>query len=114
MKMTLNIGLAREGKPNLTTDEVLDALKTAGLLVGQNTIVQSDTEPTLVVSCFAQPHLMTVYMAQVYMVAADLDQDCIAVYWPETNSGALVGPRAAAWGAFDARFFFTLDGNRLA
>lgn len=114
MKMTLNIGLAREGKPNLTADEVLDALKTAGLLVGQNTIVQSDTEPTLVVEVWMDPSVLIPAGAAVYQVAVALDQDCIAARISWNGQGRLIGPRAAAWGAFDARFFFTLDGNRLA
>ena len=115
MKITLNIGLAREGKPNLTADEAAQAIRavlSAGV-VRFNQVV-SDTEPTLIVACVGEPKLMGVYMDQVYRTAVALDQDCIAVYWPEVKSGALIGPNAEAWGEFNPKFFFDADGNRLA
>lgn len=115
MKFTLNIGLAREGQPNLTADEAGQALRAVmSCAVVSSALYASDTEPTLVMSCVGQPRYMTVYMAQVYRAAVTLDQDCIAVYWPEVGSGALVGPREEEWGEFNPAYFIDIDGNRLA
>lgn len=36
-----------------------------------------------------------------YLIAADLGEDCIAVFFPHLNEGVLVGPNASRWGAFD-------------
>lgn len=36
----------------------------------------------------------------LHSFAADLHQDCIAVYYPATGEGRLVGPRAGRWGWF--------------
>lgn len=114
MKFILNIGLARKGKPNLTADEVMQAVNaTLSCAVVSSNQVVSDTEPTLVVSCVGQPRMMTVYAAKVYRVSSTLGQDCIAVYWPEVKSGALIGPNAEAWGEFNPKFFFDADGDRL-
>lgn len=43
----------------------------------------------------------------------ELKQDCIAVYRELTGGGALVGPRADAWGPFNPEYFLLLDGRRL-
>ena len=118
MKITLNIGLALEGKPNLTADEALAAVKTSGLLVGRYATVQSDTEPTLVVDARTDSAVMIPFNASVWQIADALSQDCIAVYIPNTNKpaaeGMLIGPRAAAWGEFNPAYFIDIDGNRLA
>lgn len=42
---------------------------------------------------------------KAYAIAKQLDQDCIAHYDLDECEGALVGPDAAKWGAFDARHF---------
>jgi len=38
-------------------------------------------------------------------IAKALDQDCIAQYDLEECEGALIGPNAQAWGAFNAEYF---------
>lgn len=43
-------------------------------------------------------------LTDVYLVADALGEDCIAVYTPD-GIGALVGPRAEEWGAFDINQF---------
>ena len=45
-----------------------------------------------------------VYTA-VETIAAALEQDCIAVFFPDALFGKLVGPKAAAWGKFDFNYF---------
>jgi hypothetical protein len=42
----VNIGLAREGKKNLTKKQVFDAALSQGLLSHPPEIIQSSTEPT--------------------------------------------------------------------
>lgn len=42
---------------------------------------------------------------KAYAIAAALHQDCIAQYDLEECEGALIGPHADQWGAFDARYF---------
>jgi hypothetical protein len=42
-------------------------------------------------------------------LAAELHQDCIAVYYPDQGHGELLGPSAAAWGEFDLSRFQRLD-----
>ena len=34
-----------------------------------------------------------------------LKQDCIAAYFPKSDSGALIGSRSDDWGIFDKRYF---------
>lgn len=45
-----------------------------------------------------------VYSA-VEVIAAALEQDCIAVYFPDAAFGKLVGPKASAWGSFNLAYF---------
>ena len=47
--------------------------------------------------------------AALRQLAVELRQDCVAVYYPDQDRGELVGPRAAAYGAFDLAQFQRLD-----
>lgn len=50
--------------------------------------------------------------AAIYHLAERLEQDCIAVLFVGDGGytlGALIGPRAAEWGAFDPRYFVRFD-----
>ena len=40
-----------------------------------------------------------------YLLSVEFEQDCVAVYFPETHHGMLVGPNAVKWGDFDPAFF---------
>lgn len=104
--LTLNIGLVAQGRP-YPAERALAALRAAGAVVSMSTVVQSDTEPTLVVVCDVNP-----YMIQGVSMA--LDQDCIAVWNGETRQGWLSGPRADAWGDFNPDLFFVPNGKRLS
>lgn len=87
------------------------ALRRHGFVYGNNRVVHSDTEPTLVIE------VTTDGMAvdnRIEMVANALNQDCIAVWYSDEGVGDLIGPRAADWGAFDPSLFFTLAGTRMA
>ena len=114
MKMTLNIGLAREGKPNLTADQVKTLVArrfSAG--VYRVAVYESDTEPTLVVAAVGNPEFLGRYVSEIFSIAETLNQDCIAVYLGG-GVGKLIGPRAEAWGEFNPAYFIDIDGNRLA
>lgn len=60
-------------------------------------------EPTLAVTIV--PRDLVRLHEQLYNLAYKLNQDCIAVYFPSTQTGQLIGPNAVAWGAFDPEFF---------
>lgn len=69
---------------------------------------QSDSERTLVVA------VDDLTQTAIHKLAQNFAQDCIAVYEPRTKRGRLVGPKAAAWGAFTPEYFIMPDGQRLA
>jgi hypothetical protein len=46
---------------------------------------------------------------EVHHLATQLQQDCIAVFYPAQGRGELVGPGATAWGAFDLAQFKRVD-----
>ncbi len=112
---TLNIGLARQGKPNLTRSEVISALCDQGLLQAGNTsVLFSDTEPMLAIpvrtSIFTQGPLNEA----VHRAAVALDQEAIAVWCPSLKTGALFGPKSLERGPFDPAGFLLTNGQRLA
>lgn len=107
----LNIGLARNeyAGPKLhTTSDVLGVLKAYGILNNQTVCWTSSTEPTLVI------HGVAPSDAAIYAVASLLNQDCIAVWNVEEQTGSLIGPRPEKWGKFDPAQFITLTGETLA
>lgn len=104
MQFQLNIGL---DVPHTTVNHARQAAKARRVLTETFSHVtlrqaQSATEPTLVVTLSASP--ARVY-ADVARISEALGQDCIAVYCPQRQVGALVGPRAAAWGEFNKANF---------
>lgn len=115
MEVILNIGLAVDAT-SIAAHVALEIVKANGMLVKKSKVFQSDTEPTLVVTAIMTGHDSVENTRAIYRTAAGLGRDCIAVYTklPIQNYGALVGPRAAAWGAFNPEFFLMPDGTRLA
>ena len=113
MKFILNIGLASEAYGVIrATDALLVARRFFPSFLSITT-VQSDTEPTLVLEVDAHAHPRTEPVrAAIHKLAEILGQDCIAAY--ANGVGRLIGPRAAAWGAFNPEFFILPDGSRLA
>lgn len=113
MRFILNIGLEVKATRLLATSVVKQLVAAADFVINAERLVESDTEPTLVldVTSLNGPSLT---MAQFRALATDLEQDCIAVYRPKTKGGALIGPKAAEWGPFNPSYFFDLDGQRLA
>ena len=111
--LTLNIGLAREGQPNLGAGTVLRALAVNHLAIIAYAGYHSATEPTLVVR--AGYNGTTQALGNLlYRASAQLDQDCIAVVNDTTGAQTLIGPRADKWLPFNPAYFLNLDGTRLA
>lgn len=101
----LNIGLARKGKKDLNSLEVVSILEeTIGLI--DYAIKQSSTEKTLV----ALVNTKDVPDAFLYALSVVLGQDCIAAL-DDGRSGRLCGPKP--WGDFDLSQFLTLNGASL-
>ena len=113
MQFILNIGLDVKATSTLATHVVKQIVNTYDFVVEQETLLQSDTEPTLVLKVISL-NGPTLTLQGFYGIATDLGQDCIAVYRPQQGNGALIGPRAAKWGSFNPAYFFNLDGTRLA
>ena len=113
MDFILNIGLKSDTLGDISVALAKQMLWAADLLIKIETVVQSDTEPTLVVMV-TSINGPAFTLANLRQLAIDLGQDCIAVYRPQVGRGALVGPKAAAWGSFNPEFFILPDGTRLA
>jgi hypothetical protein len=109
MDLILNIGLARTGNSNIGSGTVIREV-TAAFGAAAFEFRHSDTELTCVASVDALPRTMG---STLHHLALLLGQDCIAAYSPDSGAGFLVGPRAAAWGAFNPEFFLLPNGTRL-
>ena len=108
MQVILNVGLNTNTGSTITAGHALRQIALVADVI-EYTITESDTELTLVVAANVNDVRHT-----VYKLADNLDQDCIAVYYPRTGNGTLVGPKAASWGTFNPEYFLCLDGTRLA
>ena len=105
----LNIGLRDAADTrDISVHEALRALRKRDVGIFDAVTVQSDTERTLVIRGVTHAS-----MYDVHAVAADLEQDCIAVWNIGEQSGELIGPNWSSWGRFDPSRFFVLDGERL-
>lgn len=109
----VNIGL-NTADGAITPEQARETLRAYGFSILREALLESDTEPTLVaeVATGFTTHLTVLQL--LYRVSEELDQDCIAVYRGLALGGALVGPRADAWGHFNPAFFLLLDGRRLS
>jgi hypothetical protein len=106
MKALLNIGLAIGSTSKLDPADVLRVLALREFDVVMHDVHRSETEDTLVVGLAAAP-----VWASVYGLSQSLAQDAIAVWYPDTFKGDLIGPRAEAWGTFNPAYFLGLDGQ---
>lgn len=114
MSFILNIGLARTGNSNIGTGTVLRELSANGFDLQAYSIHHSDTEITVVAEVTNSFSASRPVEDRVFHLATVLGQDCIAIHQPVGGHGALIGPKAAAWGEFNPEFFLLLDGSRLA
>lgn len=113
MDFIVNIGLKSDTLGDISVELAKQMLWAADLLIKNETVLQSDTEPTLVVRV-TSINGPSFTLANLRQLAIDLGQDCIAVYRPKTGGGALIGPKAAEWGPFNPEYFILPDGTRLA
>lgn len=105
--LILNIGLdtVHGGRLDPRAAFVAIAGKAAGAV--HCGVHASDSEPTLVVV------VEDLQQTALHRLADNFAQDCIAVYDTRAKRGRLIGPRAAAWGEFDAARFIMPTGRRL-
>jgi hypothetical protein len=96
---TINIGLDNPFLKQRNTVEltVVEALKHLGG-VYQIRVSRDGDEPTVIILC-------DFITGSIAVLAAALDQDCIAVYDDSTDTGTLIGDKAEAWGAFNPEYF---------
>lgn len=116
MDILLNIGLARPDGGHSDASTVLRTLRARGFHHTDAKLHVSNTEETVVAKLESTDAPIRQVRQQLYYVANDLGQDCIAVLFDDAAGepeGALIGPRAAAWGEFDPAQFLLLDGTRL-
>ena len=105
----LNIGLARNGRKDLNSAEVINLLDECfDQSVLDFAVHQSKTEKTLVVL------VPTAKVPDdiVYALSVVLGQDCIAAV-DDGKSGRLCGPKAADWSPFNPSYFLDLKGASL-
>lgn len=102
----LNVGLNINGREN-TPDDVRTNELVARNLCNKFAwgsphfkVEQSNTEPTLVVKMYSNNAVEL-----CNELAHILDQDCVALYYPEEDRGELIGPRADKWGSFSKEYF---------
>jgi hypothetical protein len=112
MRLTLNIGLDVNATSTIAAAVALEIAKANGMIVYTHKVIQSDTEPTLVIDGLYAGRMIDL-TKHMHQIAADLQQECIAVYQPLRGVGHLVGPKAIKWGEFSPEFFFLLNGKRL-
>lgn len=117
MRYILNIGLDNvkrrvdyRGRPTSAAEVAFDAVKALNFKTYHYTLLQSDSEPTIVVRANHNGDVA----ACANWLAEELGQDCIAVFDTEGDLTGLYGPRAAAWGDFNPEFFLLADGTRLS
>lgn len=101
---TLNIGLWRnDDGPQMVIDpkDILAWLRSKGVRIAACRVaIALNGEPTLAIR--TAPGLIA---KTAYRLAETFGQDAVAVWWPTTAWGELVGPRAADWGPFDRSRF---------
>ena len=97
--------------PEPTAEAILHTLEEMRMPVSVFTVLQSDTEPTLV--AYIEVNFLA-WRKGLYTLAQAYGQDCVAAYVPLTGEGMLIGPQAAAWGEFNPEYFFLPTGSRLS
>ena len=109
MKITLNIGLARnDGKPDNTILRAVAVLNQCGFLIYSADIQMSSTEHTL---CATVQHVKHrgFLKFDLHNVASRLGQDCIAAAYIDSLNGKIIGemhgPEVGKWGKFDSQYF---------
>lgn len=90
---------------DLKVGNVLSILPVFNLDFDSAKIAESETEKTLILTGVSNAEYIDFEKA-VKDLSDALKQDCIAAYFPKSDSGALIGSRSDDWGIFDKRYFF--------
>ena len=110
-EFVLNIGL--KTSPYMTTGGKMEDLKVRDVLAvlpvfnldfDSAKIAQSETEKTLILTGKSDAEYIDFEKA-IKNLSDALKQDCIAAYFPNSDSGALIGSRSDDWGTFDKQYF---------
>ncbi|MBR8006559.1 hypothetical protein [Burkholderia vietnamiensis] len=108
MKLILNVGLARnDGKPDNGVLRTVAVLNRCGFMLVHGEVQQSTTEATLVAEV-RYTGMPGMHEHDLYGVCRALAQDCAAMAFVGFDGivyGALHGPQADKWGAFDPQYF---------
>ena len=114
MIIELNIGLEVANGDNSMKARSARAVVASVALAGWATFDRryySDTEDTLVMVCHVPSEDTALFNETIFALAQATQQDCIAVYYATGWAGELIGPNAAAWGAFNPDFFIRYEPN---
>lgn len=110
-EFVLNIGL--KTSPHMTKDGKMEDLKLRDILAvlpvfnldfDSAKIAQSETEKTLILKGVSNAEYIDFEKA-IKGLSDTLKQDCIAVYFPQSDSGVLIGSNSDDWGMFDKQYF---------
>lgn len=118
MIIELNIGLNvtggenGEAAVNLRANRAIALLQASVFCANIHGARHGDSvsEPTLIVKLGVSCE--TRAQREIELISELLQQDCIAWYNATEYTGALLGPKAAAWGEFDPQYFLRFDANR--
>lgn len=120
MNIELNIGLDVAGGENGERMQNLRANRAVALL--QASVYCSNmlgarrgdsiSEPTLIVLLGVSSGAEVRAQREIELISELLQQDCIAWYNATAYTGALLGPRAAAWGEFNPDYFLRFEADK--
>ena len=99
---TINIGLANPftGELNSVEQTLAEVIKCVRG-IEDIAVRRSATEPTVIIR-FKQA------VDSLNKIATALDQDCVAVYDDETDTGELYGDKAEQWSPFNPEYFLSI------
>ena len=110
-EFVLNIGLktspymTKGGKTeDLKVGNVLSILPIFNIDFDSAKIADSETEKTLILTGKSDAEYID-FEKSIKNLSDALKQDCIAAYFPKSDSGALIGSRSDDWGIFDKKYF---------
>lgn len=102
MKAVVNIGMnVGRTQVEIPQETIRSMLAVLQVRVSASRIdrPQDGGEPTFVAS------VDQLTADKVRILADVLHQDCIAVWWKQSEKGELIGSKAGEWGAFDPAYF---------
>lgn len=116
MIIELNINLNVIGRPNSLADCNTRAFTAIAYLAAHfvnadATRWQANDEDILLARVHTGNATVEEILRKIAVLSAELEQDCIALRWPENFEGVLVGPKATTWGDWDEDEFKRFDSH---